>query len=383
MSNRREFLKLTLAAAIASQAEAAPESAASEWRNVQSSMSYRRLGRTNFMISEIVMGGNLISPTNYEHVLMALDRGLNYLDTAPAYGNTASEKGYAQVIKARKRDTFFLNTKISLWDVNRGKLYQDIFASLAESDQKKLKALATEELERRRAFDRDYVCDYFNGQRGELEQAALANVMEKRYGRSIDRDKNYRKLVIQSLEESLQRLGTDHVDLMMCPHGACTGYELLNYPEVFDAFETLQKSGKVRHLGVSSHNDPGGILEAAVKAEKYSAAMVAYNIINHRYVDDALQKAKEAGMGVIAMKVARPVFSGRNDDSPDRVAKIHAAVPGSLKVPQKAYVWALQSPHLSAVISEMGSAAIVNDNLPLAAPKQPVRSVGKPDGKKK
>jgi aryl-alcohol dehydrogenase-like predicted oxidoreductase len=371
-TNRREFLQLAMAAAVASKADAAPDTSSGQWRNKQAGMAYRKLGKTGFMISEVVMGGNLISPTNYDHVLWAHDQGLNYLDTAPAYGNLNSEKGYAQVIRARKRDTFFLNTKVSLWDVNRGKLYQDIFQSLPEPEQKKLKSKAMDEIEARKAFDPDYVCDYFGGQRGEIEASALANVMEKEYGRKIDRQKNYKQLILDSLDESLQRLGTDHVDLFMCPHGASTGYELLNYPEIGEAFETVRKAGKARYFGVSAHNDPAAILDAAVKARHYSAAMVAYNVVNHGYVDASLKRAHQAGLGVIAMKVARPVNNGRGNgtpDPPERVAKIQDAVPGPMKVPQKAYIWALRSPYLSAVISEMGNLGLTQDNLPLAKPK--------------
>ncbi|MBL8229658.1 MAG: aldo/keto reductase [Bryobacterales bacterium] len=375
-NSRRDFLRLStqtaIAAAIATKADATPADTKGEWRNKQSGMAYRKLGRTAFMISEMVMGGNLISPTNHDQVFYALDQGLNYLDTAPAYGNGQSELGYAQVLKARKRDSFFLNTKISLFDINRNKLYQEIFQSLAESEQKKLLALAQDDIERRKALDPDYFCNYFNSQRGEVEQSALANVMEKKYGRTIDRNKNYKQLVFDSFEESLKRLGTDHVDLLMCPHGASSGYELRNYPEVIEAFEVLKKAGKVRHLGVSSHSDPGGVLDAAAEMKVYSAAMVAYNVVNHAYVDKALAKAHQNGVGVIAMKVARPVHHGRNNGQPDdpgRVAKIQSVVEGPLKVPQKAYVWGLRSPYLSAVISEMGSMAITKDNLPLAAPK--------------
>jgi len=196
--------------------------------------------------------------------------------------------------------------------------------------------------------------------------------MEKKYGRQIDRGKNYRQLVLDSVDESLRRLGTDHLDLLMCPHGASTAYELLNYPEVFEAFETLKKAGKVRHLGVSAHTDGAAILRAAVKAGHYSAAMVAYNIVNHKYVDQALAEARKADLGVIAMKVARPVYSGRNNGKPDdpaRVKLVHDAVPGVLKTPQKAYVWALRNAHVSAVNSEMVNAQMVKENLPLAAAK--------------
>jgi len=371
--DRREFLAASMGAALARKADAAGPASPGEWRNRQAGMAYRRLGRTGFHISEMVMGGNTISPTNYEHVLMALDQGLNYLDTAPAYGRGQSEMGYAKVLAGRKRDSFFLNTKISIWDDNRNKLYADIFSSLDATEQKKLKAKAAEEIERRKALDPDYLGSYFASQQAELEAAALANVMAARYGRQIDRDKNYKQIIFQSVEESFRRLGTDHTDLLMCPHGACTPYELLNHPEIFEAFEKLKQQGKVRFLGVSAHNDPGGILDAAVKAKVYSAAMVAYSIVNRRFVEPALERARRADLGVIAMKVARPVFPGRADGkpaSPERVRLIEEAVPGPLKTPQKAYLWALRNSNLSGVISELINANMVRDNLPLAAEKK-------------
>src|SRR4051812_24365924 len=101
-------------------------------------------------------------------------------------------------------------------------------------------------------------------------------------------------------------------------------------------------------------------------------AMVAYNIVNHRYVDDALAEAQKADLGVIAMKVARPVYSGRHNGKPDNPARVKLAedaVPGPLKVPQKAYVWALRNARVSAVNSEMVNAQMVKENLPLAAAK--------------
>ncbi len=369
MMRRREFLA-SVPAMLALKADAADATSKGEWRNKQSGMAYRRLGRTGFHVSEVVMGGNLISPTNYDHVLHAMDMGLNYLDTAPAYGNGQSELGYAKVIKARKRDQFFLNSKISVWDLNRNQKFADIFASLAEPEQKRLKTLAKDEVARRNADAPDYFVNYFAPQVDELERSSLANVMEKQYGRQIDRGTNYRDIVLKSVDESLGRLGTDHLDLLMCPHGANSGFELENYPEIFEAFEQLKKSGKVRHLGVSAHTDPGGVLEAAVRMKVYSVAMVAYNIVNRSYVEKAIGKAHEADMGVIAMKVARPVNMGRGRETPpQRIEKINQAVPGDLSAPRKAYVWALKNPSLTAVISEMGDNKLVDENLPLAASK--------------
>ena len=363
MTNRREFLQGMAAVA----AVGTPE-----WRNRQSQMSYRRLGRTNYMISEFVCGGNTIAPDNNQHVELAVDMGLNYLDTAAAYGRGKSEQGYRPVIAGSRRDRVFVATKVSLWDDNRNRLFRKIFDSLEASEQKKLQSAAREEIERRQADAPDYLLNYFPGQKPELEAAALANVMERRYGRQIDRKKNYHDLIVESVEASLERLGTDHVDVLHCPHGANTPQELANFPEIFEAFEKLKKAGKARHLGVSSHTDPAGVLEAAVAAKVYSLAMIAYNICNHHYLDPALERARKADLGVIAMKVARPVWNGRGRGQPDdpaRQALIQKAVPGDLKIPQKAYVWALRNPAVAAVNSELINAELVRDNLPLAGRK--------------
>jgi aryl-alcohol dehydrogenase-like predicted oxidoreductase len=332
-------------------------------------MAYRRLGRTGFHISEVIMGGNTIAPDNYEHVLAAIDRGLNYLDTAPAYGKGKSEEGYGRVLKARSRDKVFINTKISLWDINRNALFQSIYDGLPGIEQDRMRSKALDYIAERQADKPDYFVNYFGDQRNELDQAALAAAMEKEYGRKIDRDKNYRQVILRSVDESLKRLGTDHLDLMMCPHGANTPYELKNFPEIFDAFEQLKKAGKVRHLAVSAHTDPGGILDAAIESGVYSAAMIAYNIVNHSYIDAALDRAKQADFGVIAMKVARPVHPGRAAADPARLKLINEAVPGALKPPQKAYVWALRNPALAAVNSEMINQQMVDENLPLAGKK--------------
>ncbi len=370
MQSRRQFLSTAaLAAALAREAVASPDDAAGEWRNKQPGMAYRRLGRTNFQISEMVMGGNTISPDNYEHVLAALDRGLNYLDTAPAYGKGKSEAGYAKVIKARDRDKFFLNSKVSLWDINRNGLYQSIFDSLPGAEQDKFRSRVVDYIAESQAANPEYFVGYFEGQQAELESAALANVMEREYGRRIDRKKNYKDLILKSVDESLARLGTDHLDLMMCPHGANSAYELKNFPEIFEAFEIVRKAGKVRHLGVSAHTDPAGVLEAAIDSKMYSVAMVAYNIVNHSRLDPALARAKRSDLGVIAMKVAKPVNPRNKAPDPARVKLIADAIPGPLKIPQKAYLWALKNPNLTAVVSELVNQQMVDENLPLAGAK--------------
>jgi len=88
MNSRRSFLiessQAFLASAIALKADPAHSGEKGEWRNKQSGMAYRRLGRTGFMISEVVMGGNTITPESYEHVLLSLDMGPCEIRTSAA-----------------------------------------------------------------------------------------------------------------------------------------------------------------------------------------------------------------------------------------------------------------------------------------------------------
>jgi aryl-alcohol dehydrogenase-like predicted oxidoreductase len=381
MTTRRKLLLSSLAvtgvagialrSALEHKAQPASANESGEWRNRQSGVAYRRLGRTNYMISEVVMGGNTIKPDNHEHVLMAIDQGLNYLDTAPAYGQGASEAGYARVLKARPRDKFFLNSKVSLWDLNRNKTYRDIYASLSDSEKKRIDYAVQERLESTGAFRDDYIVDYFGRQRGEVEDATLADIMASQFSHKIDRQKNYKQVILDSVEQSLSRLGTDYLDLLMCPHGVSTDYEMRAHPEIFDAFEILKRDGKVRHFGISSHSAPSVAIEAAIDLKVYSAAMVAYNVVNDPHVRPTLERAHRENFGVIAMKVARPVYPGTygRDASQARQQLMHQKFPGPLKLPQKAYLWALSNPNLTAVISEMQNADLVQDNMPLAAAK--------------
>lgn len=375
--NRREFFcsgsAAALALAVQAKADASKAGDAGEWRNRNPDMAYRRLGRTNFMVSEIICGGNTIAPDNFRHVDEAIERGLNYLDTAPAYGRGRSELGYARVIAGAKRERVFLNTKVSIWTSNRNAIFKAIYDSLAGSEQAKIQSKISEELERRRLLDPDHICHYFGGQEDAMRASLLSNAMERKYGDRVDRPAEYRDRLLDSVDSSLKALGTDYLDLLMVPHGANSAYEVTAFPEIFEAFETLRRAGKVRHFAVSAHSDPGGVLEGVAESGQYSAAMVAYNIVNHSYVDAALDKARAADLGVIAMKVARPCHHGRDNglpNDPRRVAMIEQAVPGDLSVPQKCYLWALRDARIAAVNSELKNSAMVADNLPLAAAKR-------------
>jgi len=83
-------------------------------------MQYRTLGRTSLRVSEIGFGGAVVGIPNYleawdpwddasqqtvvRALHRALDLGMNYLDTAPSYGDGVSEEIMGKVIAERRNE---------------------------------------------------------------------------------------------------------------------------------------------------------------------------------------------------------------------------------------------------------------------------------------
>jgi aryl-alcohol dehydrogenase-like predicted oxidoreductase len=364
--NRRAFLSTTTAGAVALAQGRAPE-----WRNKQSTMSYRQLGRTGLMVSEVVSGGDPITLQNYEHLNLALELGLNYLDMAPAYNRGDTERAYGKLIAgSSKRDKVFLATKVSGLQALRNNLYKELFDALPADKQAAVRKRADEMLAARGTMKPGYFIDYYPGQRNQVGPAFLSNAMARDYAHKVDA-KAVRDYIIKSVDGSLARVGVDHFDILMCPHGACC-VEELEIPEIHETFLSLRQAGKVRFLGVTSHTDPAGVLRRAAELGYYDCMMHAYNYMNGGYLEHAVEQATAKGMGIIAMKVAMPAATHHKSLQPVpdyRVGYINRIVPGDLKPPLKAYLWALQNPRITAVISNLWDATFVRENLALAGRK--------------
>lgn len=378
-THRRDFLKQAAALGVAfstplrSTLAATPAPAAVEWRNRQSEMTYRRLGRTGMMISEVVCGGDPVRSDNYDHLRLALDMGLNYLDMAPAYGRGDCETSYGKLLagKSSLREKVYLTTKISGYSAIRNSLYKEIYDGLPADKQRPIQERAREMLAERGVAKPGYFIEYFPGQQRSLQPAYLSNAMAPDYAHKVDGHPRFRQFIRDSVEASLKRVGTDYFDLVMCPHGTTTPEEL-DIPEIRQTFLELKKEGKVRFLGLTSHDDPAGILRKAAEVGYYDAAMVAYNVINGGYVEDAIREAHKKDIGVIAMKVAMAVATHHKPLQPVpqwRIAKVDRIVPGDMKPPVKAYLWALQNPNISAVISNLWDETFIRENLAVAGKK--------------
>ncbi len=73
--------------------------------------AHRRLGRTDWQVSDIVLGTGRISGEEGEQIgRLAIERGVNYFDTAPDYSGPASESAMGNAMRGQ-RDRLFIATK--------------------------------------------------------------------------------------------------------------------------------------------------------------------------------------------------------------------------------------------------------------------------------
>ena len=90
-------------------------------------MQTRPLGKTGLKLSVVSYGaasigneyGNLDEAQGIRSLHVALDGGVNFIDTSPYYGRTLSEKVLGKAFKEIRRDRFILGTKCGRYDVDK------------------------------------------------------------------------------------------------------------------------------------------------------------------------------------------------------------------------------------------------------------------------
>jgi aryl-alcohol dehydrogenase-like predicted oxidoreductase len=338
-----------------------------EWRNKQSGMIYRQLGRTGLMVSELVYGTERNNPDNTRPVELAVERGINYFDTAPTYNQGLAEATLAKVFDTpSKRDNVFIATKVTPFYTTRNRLYREIFDKLPASRQEEIQNKANRLRTESGIEKPEYFMVYWPGQQRQMDGAFLSDAMKDEYGERVENSPELKNVIIRSVEDSLKRVGTDYFDVVHCPHAAATPEEIRN-PVIIDTFRELKKQGKVRFLGFSTHHGMADLLNTAIELDYFDVILLAYNVINYGFLDHLLKRANEKGIGLIAMKAAMAVASPYDPAQvpvPEwRISKLNRIIPGEMKLQVKAFLWALQNKDLSAVVAGMNTEEMVLENL--------------------
>jgi aryl-alcohol dehydrogenase-like predicted oxidoreductase len=294
-------------------------------------MQYRRLGRTGFHVSEMGygawgIGGALWQGSDDRESLLALRHaiglGLNFIDTALAYGDGHSEQLVGQVVREHQHKIYVASKvppKNDLWPARPGIGIADVFPY-------------------------DYI--------------------------------------IQSTDRSLKNLGLDTIDLQQLH---VWNPEWIDRDEWKRALDDIKQSGKAQAVGVSiNDHQPDSALDL-VRTGLIDTVQVIYNIFDQSPEKNLFPLAMERDIGVIArVPLDEGALTGRIDqytqfdpadfraeyfqgDRKKQVADRVAAIERDLDIvagtmPEVALRFCLSPPAVSTVIPGMRTRANVDFN---------------------
>lgn len=168
-------------------------------------------------------------------------------------------------------------------------------------------------------------------------------------------------LAMQMLEQSLNRLQTDHLDLWQI-HGVAFD----NDPELFirpnGAAEALRKAkeqGKVRFVGFTGHKDPHihlKMLNAGFPFDSVQMPLNAFDSQFHSFESQVLPELNKRGIAALGMK---PI-NGRGEP-----------VKGGVITAQEALRYAMSLP-VTTTITGMESLEVLRQNLAIAQAFEPM-----------
>jgi aryl-alcohol dehydrogenase-like predicted oxidoreductase len=220
-------------------------------------MKYRKLGSSDIKVSCIALGclhfGTYLDTSESINLInWAESQGINFLDTAPLYGNSCSESIIGEAIKGR-RDKFILSTKVGLVKTK-----------------------------------------HENGSFGVKVEGL--------------NEKNIRA----SLESSLKKLGTDYIDIFQFhAFDDVTAVE-----ESFAVMSDLRREGKIRAVAASNYNPIQLDLVLRVIEEKKFEPLVAlethYNIIERMVEKNLLALCAAKNVSILPYRaLARGILTGK------------------------------------------------------------------------
>jgi aryl-alcohol dehydrogenase-like predicted oxidoreductase len=214
----------------------------------RTTMKYRSLGRTGWMVSEISFGawaiggswGQVSDKEARAALNQAVDSGVNFIDTADVYGGGRSERLIADLKKARK-----------------------------------------EEL-----------------------------VVATKAGRRLPRQtiEGYsRENLAGWIEDSLRNLGTETLDLLQLH---CPPTELYDQPEVFGILDDFVRAGKIRYYGVSVQKVEEAL--RAIEYPNVQTVQIIFNCFRQRPADLFFARARQKQVGILArVPLASGLLTGK------------------------------------------------------------------------
>jgi aryl-alcohol dehydrogenase-like predicted oxidoreductase len=225
-------------------------------------MQYRQLGKTGVTVSELCLGAMMYG----------------------AMGNTDHDDCVAQIHRALDAGVNFIDTA-------------DVY-SRGESEEIVAKAIA-----------------------GRRDDIVLATKFFAPMSDNPNESGGSRRWIVTEVENSLRRLGVDHIDLYQCHRFP----ESMDVEETISALTDLQRQGKIRYFG-SSAFPADRIVESQWIAQqrglgRFRCEQASYSILRRDIESHVLPACDRYGMGVIVYSpLAGGWLSGRYRSAEDFTA---------------------------------------------------------------
>ena len=235
-------------------------------------MDYRRLGRAGARVAPLALGtDNILNPTPEDESIRmihcALDAGLNLIDTSNSYAAGGSERVIGKALAEPRR----------------------------------------------------------------RDQAFVATKVHYPTGDGPNDHGNSRMHILRACEDSLRRLGVDHIDLYQLHRPDFT----VPMEETLGALSDLVTAGKVRYIG-SSTSPAWRVMEALGLAEaknyaRFVTEQPPYNLLDRRVENELVPMALQHGVGLLPWSpLAMGVLAGRYANDDIRPVGSRAAVRGGI-----------------------------------------------------
>lgn len=196
-------------------------------------MNYHILGKSTLEVSSIAVGCMSLGnddDINAAIIHRAIDAGINYFDTADVYQNGYNETSLGKAIAGKRKDVLI---------------------------------------------------------------ATKAGNVVRPDGKGFDWNPS-KEHILAACEASLQRLGTDFIDLYQLHGGTIED----NIDETIEAFELLQQQGKIRYYGISSIRP--NVIREYVERSKIASVMMQYSLLDRRPEEECLPLLKNQEVSVLA-----------------------------------------------------------------------------------
>lgn len=118
---------------------------------------------------------------------------------------------------------------------------------------------------------------------------------------------------LKDLDKSLSELGTDYLDIWYL-HAKGRPEQLSD--ELIEAQQIAKQAGKIRFAGFSIHGGHKETIPAGIAKKHFDVILTSYNFTMEPEMEGLIKSVRDAGIGIVAMKVMAGGFRRMKPDNP-------------------------------------------------------------------